>query len=170
MHCNISLRLKFETGIYSLLGFHHNGHPNHPLHATGSNPWSHTVRLMNLWRPAICRRRKLCHIVLLIRRRKFLSLKKGRSLSSLTIWTGVFHHPTQNSLGTSCTSLTSALKTSDTIPCLIFAISKCSVKYILEKNPTYYSSESYFTRTARTSVPMDKVWNLAVSRSNIGGT
>ena len=140
---------------------------NNPLHAIGSDPSSQIIRLMILWRPAICRRRKLCSIVLLTRRRKFPSPKRGRSSSSLIIWTGGFHHPAQNSSGTSCTSLTSVLRTSVPIPCLTFAISKCSVNYILEKNPTYYSSESYFTRTARTSVPMDKVWNLAVSQSNV---
>ena len=145
-------------------------HPNHPLHATGSNPSSQIIHLMTLLRPAICRRRKLCPIVLLTRRRKFPSPKRGRSSSSLIIWTGGFHHPAQNSSEMSCTSLTSILKTSDPIPCLTFAIFKCSVKYILEKNPTCYSLESYSTWTARMNVPTDKAWNLAVSQSNVGET
>ena len=101
---------------------------------------------------------------------EFPQPKTGEVSFSHITWTRVSLHPAQNSLEMFCTSWTSALKTPDPILCLTSAISKCSVKSILEKNPISYSSESYFTWTARMNAPTARAWNLVVFQSNIEET
>ena len=166
MHCNVSLRLKFEPEILLCIRLPSQCRPNNPLHAIGSNPSSQTVRLMTLWRPAICRRRRLCHIMLLTQRRKILSPMLGRSLSLLTIWTGVFHHLAQNCSEMFYISSSFIHKTLDPIPYQTSSIFKFSARFIFKKNPLLKSSENISIWTARMNTPTAPAWNLVEFRFN----
>ena len=56
-----------------------------------------------------------------------------------------FRPPAQSSSEMFCTFLIFVLKTSDPIPCLTSATSKCSVRCTLEKSPAWNFSENTFT-------------------------